>query len=115
MKTLVVFDVDGTLTQTTKLDTELYVEEPDGLPEGSGKRLLDRYDAGRFVVGHTVQPSKRITSRLEGKVFFIDTGMLASHYGGRASALEMRADHFTAVYLDERMAVSESSAGSTSQ
>ena len=26
MKTLVVFDVDGTLTQTTELDTKLYVE-----------------------------------------------------------------------------------------
>ena len=78
-------------------------------------RLLDRYDAGRFVVGHTVQPSKRITSRLEGKVFFIDTGMLASHYGGRAAALEMRADRFTAVYLDTRVALLESNVGSTTQ
>ena len=75
--------------------------------------LLNRYDARRFVVGHTVQPTKRITSRLEGKVFFIDTGMLASHYGGRASALEMRADRFTAVYLDTRAALLESSVGST--
>ncbi len=73
--------------------------------------LLDRYRAARFVVGHTVQASKRITSRLEGKVLFIDTGMLASHYGGRASALEMRAARFTAVYLDTRAALLESSVG----
>ena len=88
-------------------------------PEDEGttriSSLLNRYGAGRFVVGHTVQPSKRIISRLEGKVFFIDTGMLASHYRGRASALEMRADRFTAVYLDERVALSESSVGSTTQ
>ncbi len=88
-------------------------------PEDAGTaqivRLLDRYEAGRFVVGHTIQPSKRITSRLAGKVFFIDTGMLASHYGGRASALEMRADRLTAVYLDERVALLELSVGSTTQ
>ena len=73
--------------------------------------LLNRYKARRFVVGHTVQASKRITSRLDDKVFFIDTGMLASHYGGRASALEMQADRFTAVYLDTRAALLESSVG----
>ena len=65
--------------------------------------LLNRYKARRFVVGHTVQASKRITSRLEGKVLLIDTGMLANHYRGRASALEMWGDRVTAIYPDERV------------
>ena len=72
--------------------------------------VLDRYEAERFVVGHTVQTARRIASRFDGKVFLIDTGMLARHYKGRASALEIRADQFTAVYLDTRVALLELSA-----
>ncbi len=66
--------------------------------------VLDRYEAARFVVGHTVPTTKRITSRLEGKVFLIDTGMLASHYRGRASALEIQGEQLTVIYAEARMA-----------
>jgi hypothetical protein len=49
--------------------------------------LLDRYKASRFVSGHTVQ--KAITSRFGGRLFLIDTGMLAAVYKGQPSALEI--------------------------
>jgi len=54
------------------------------------------------VVGHTVQKVAHIRSRFGGRVFLIDTGMVASSaHAGAASALEIRdAEKFTAVYLD---------------
>jgi hypothetical protein len=65
--------------------------------------LLARYGADRFVVGHTVQNSRGILARFEGRVFLIDTGMLASVYKGRASALEIAAGAATAIYPDQRV------------
>jgi len=65
--------------------------------------LLGSYGAAHFVVGHTPQLDGRIQARFGGKVFLIDTGMLASYYqGGRASALEIQNGKFTAIYLDQR-------------
>jgi hypothetical protein len=65
--------------------------------------LATRYDAKRFVVGHTMPASMRITPRFARRVFLIDTGMLSSYYkGGRPSALEIDGDQVTAVYLDSR-------------
>ena len=88
-------------------------------PEDEGTahivRLLDRYEAARFVVGHTVPTTKRITSRLEGKVFLIDTGMLASRYRGRTSALEIQGEQLTAIYAETRMASLEPRVASTTQ
>jgi len=53
------------------------------------------------VVAHTVQQPTRIRSRFGGKVFLIDTGMLATYWpGGRASALDIRGGKYTAQYLD---------------
>jgi hypothetical protein len=55
-------------------------------------------------VGHTVQPNGSIQSRFNGKVFLIDTGMLTSSYPtGRASALEIQNDSFTAIYIDNKV------------
>ena len=86
-------------------------------PEDEGTadivRLLDRYEAARFVVGHTVPSTKRITSRLDGKVLLIDTGMLASHYRGRASALEIQGEQLTTIYAATRMASVEPGIAST--
>ncbi len=65
--------------------------------------LLAAYHAKAFVVGHTVQPG-RIRTRLDGKVFLIDTGLAqASFPGGRPSALEIVDDRFTALYEGERV------------
>lgn len=65
-------------------------------------RLLAAYQADYFVVGHTPQRDGQIRTRFDGKVFLIDTGMLAGYFpGGRASALDIRGERFTAVYLDQ--------------
>lgn len=64
--------------------------------------LLERYGAERFVTGHTTMVGA-ITSRFDGRVFLIDTGMLSSHYtGGRPSALEIAGETVTAIYPDGR-------------
>ena len=65
-------------------------------------RLLTRHGAERFVVGHSVLRSRRITPRFDAAVFLIDTGMLTSRYGGEPSALGIDAGRITAIYLDER-------------
>jgi hypothetical protein len=66
-------------------------------------QLLEAYDASGFVVGHTPQLAGGIRMRLDGKLFLIDTGMLASYFeGGRPSALEIVDGKFTAIYADRR-------------
>lgn len=65
-------------------------------------RLLAAFDAEHFVVAHTTQAGE-IDVRYGGRVLVIDTGMLDEYYpGGRASALEIVGDRFTAIYPDER-------------
>lgn len=70
------------------------------------------YGAQHYVVAHTVQPSATIWARLDGAVFLIDTGMLGSHYGGRAAALEIDAGRFTAIYPNDRTVLLDKEAGS---
>lgn len=65
-------------------------------------KLLEGLGISQIVVGHTTQADGRIAARFDGKIFLIDTGMLSSHYnGGRASALEIVAGKFTAIYPDQ--------------
>jgi hypothetical protein len=65
--------------------------------------VLSRLKARAMVGGHTVMAGGHIAVRFRGKVFQIDTGMLSSVYaGGRASALEIKDDTFTAIYVDGR-------------
>ena len=76
--------------------------------EGSSQvdKILHEYGATHIAVGHSVQKGGHIRNRFAGKVFLIDTGMLASYYpGGRASALEISCDKgkFTAEYVDEHV------------
>jgi hypothetical protein len=72
-------------------------DDPAGAPFAA---LLERYGATRFVAGHTPQQDGRITVRYGGRVILIDTGMLATVYKGRASALEIDGEKLTAVYAD---------------
>ncbi|PWB77259.1 MAG: hypothetical protein C3F15_03615 [Holophagae bacterium] len=65
-------------------------------------KLLDDLGVARQVVGHWPHPDGRIRSRFAGRVLLIDTGMLASVYGGRASALEIAGGTVTAIYPGER-------------
>jgi len=54
--------------------------------------------AKRIVVGHTVQEGGAITTKCNGKLLLIDTG-ISSYYGSHASALEIsRAGVATAIY-----------------
>ena len=62
--------------------------------------FLTRNKLQRVVVAHTPQQTRRITTRLGGSVILIDTGMLASAYQGRASALEIVGEQLSAIYAD---------------
>ena len=76
-------------------------------PEAEGDAgigaVCERYGVSRVVVGHTPTDARRITSRFGGRVFLIDTGMLARAYQGRPSALELDNGVWTAVYTDQRI------------
>ena len=64
--------------------------------------LLKKYKVTRFVTGHTPQPTGRITVRFNNSVFLIDTGMLDGRFypNGRASALEIKGDAVTPIYIE---------------
>jgi len=75
------------------------------------QKVLAAYDAAHIVVAHTVQKVTHIRSRFGGRAFLIDTGMLSSYWpGGTASALEISAGKFTALYLDSQEVVFDSKA-----
>jgi hypothetical protein len=74
--------------------------DAEGAPLVDG--LLNKYKVKRFVTGHTPQPSGRITVRFNNTVFLIDTGMLDGKFypNGRASALEIKGDVVTPIYVE---------------
>jgi hypothetical protein len=74
--------------------------EPDDQNGGPFAALLGKYGARRFVTGHTPQANRSINMRFGGRAVLIDTGMLASYFKGRASALEIDGDQLTAIYED---------------
>ena len=76
---------------------------PDDPAGGPFAALLEKYNARRFVTGHTPQQSRSITVRFGGRAILIDTGMLTSFYKGRASALEIAGDKLTAFYEDGKI------------
>lgn len=70
--------------------------------------LLERLQARRFVVGHTIpEDASRIRSRFDGRVFLIDTGMLRNYAkDGRPAALEIVGDTYAAIYENGRVVLS---------
>jgi hypothetical protein len=74
-------------------------EEPEGRLKPFVEKTLARFNAQHFVVGHTILDSQRITPRVGNRVLLIDTAMIIEGRGGRASALEIRNETFTAHYL----------------
>ena len=64
--------------------------------------LLQKYKAKRFVTGHTPQPTGRVAARFNNTLFLIDTGMLDGKFypAGRASALEIKGDAVTPIYVE---------------
>ena len=71
--------------------------------------LQRRFGAVRFVVGHTPLKPPRQMGRFGERVFLIDTGISSVYRaeGGRPSALEIRNETYTAVYLDQRTTLHE--------
>jgi hypothetical protein len=65
--------------------------------------LLDALKVSRVVVGHTVTPSRKITTRYAGRVILIDTGMLARAYQGTPAALEISGTTLKAIYPTEEV------------
>lgn len=66
--------------------------------------ILQRMSARAIVIGHTTVLPGKVTPRFGGRVIQIDTGMVAGEFypGGVASALELRGNTATAIYLDRR-------------
>jgi hypothetical protein len=60
--------------------------------------LLDSLKVTRIVVGHSVTPDRKIAARFGGRVYLIDTGMLASTYKGTPGALEIVGGSVKAIY-----------------
>jgi hypothetical protein len=77
-------------------------QEPDPFaPEVAD--ILAKVHARAIVVAHTVTPTRRITTRFDGRVIEVDTGMQPAYVpDGRASALEIRGGEATAIYVDRR-------------
>jgi hypothetical protein len=67
------------------------------------KMLLERYGVTRFVVGHSVTQTRRITPLYANAVFLIDTGMVFAD--GAASALEIQDGRVAAIGPDGRRTV----------
>lgn len=74
--------------------------DDEGAPLMAG--LLTKYKVKRFVTGHTPQPAGRIVPRFNNALFLIDTGMLDGKFypQGRASALEIKGDVVTPIYME---------------
>lgn len=70
------------------------------MPRAKVGGLLEKLGVQRIAVGHTPQRDGRIASRFQGRVFVMDTGMLAEVYKGRPSALEIRGNAVSAIYED---------------
>jgi hypothetical protein len=70
--------------------------------EATLNSVLEKHGVNRVVAGHTVQARARIEGRFGGRVILIDTGMLASHYHGQPSALEITGQEIYAIYADGR-------------
>ena len=73
---------------------------PEEKLEKSLDKMLRRLNVHYIVAAHTVRPKFNVMTRFNNRVFLIDTGMLHSYYGGRASALEIQSGRFTAYYAD---------------
>ena len=72
----------------------------DGATTAKVAAFLDKAGVKRMVVGHTPTKDSRIAARFGGRVFVIDTGMLAAVYKGRPSALEIKGLTVSAIYED---------------
>jgi hypothetical protein len=71
-------------------------EQPEQILGPSLQTMMARLKITTIVAGHSVAPSFEIAQRFDNRVVLIDTGMLKSVFGGKASALEIENGRFTA-------------------
>jgi hypothetical protein len=62
--------------------------------------VLTRLGASRVIEGHTVSATGHVLQRFDGRVWLLDTGMLAPVYKGRASALVFDGGAWSVAYAD---------------
>jgi hypothetical protein len=87
---------------TVHSEGPLWFRGYNGWSEAEGEsrmqELVQTFGVKRIVVAHTPQVTGQIRQRFGGKVFLIDTGMLA----GRPSALEISGDRIRSLYMDRQ-------------
>jgi hypothetical protein len=78
--------------------------EPEETLAPTLETMMMQMRARAIVVGHTVVAPGRIVTRLGGRVIQIDSGMVGGQFfvGGAPSALELKGDTATAIYLDRK-------------
>jgi len=65
--------------------------------------ILSKLRARAIVIAHTVTKPGQVTVRFGGRVILMDTGMNPAYVSdGKASALEIKGDQVTAIYVDRR-------------
>jgi len=90
-------------TETGPLWYRGLANEPEAMFEPTLRAILERVGAKGFVIGHTPVPGAMVT-RFGGRVVQIDSGMLNGTFfsKGVPSALELRDNSLTAIYLGGR-------------
>lgn len=71
-------------------------EQPEQALGPSLNAMMARLKIRGIVAGHTVVPDFEIQQRFDNRIFLTDTGMLASVFDGKASALEIQGGRFSA-------------------
>lgn len=80
-----------------------YAQWPEDVTTVQVTALLHALKVSRIVVAHSPTPHRLIASRYGGRVFVIDTGMLAEYYRGQPAALEIVGERVTAIYADREV------------
>jgi hypothetical protein len=76
-----------------------YAQDPEEKLARGLEKTMSRLKVQHIVAAHTITDSRRITPRVDNRVFLIDTGMVFEEkHQGRASALEIQNGQFTAHY-----------------
>ena len=73
--------------------------------EDTLQAAMEKLGVKRVVIGHAVTPDHQVSTRFDGRVVMVDTGMLSSVYtGGRGSALVVKSGTMSAYYTDQEQA-----------
>jgi hypothetical protein len=69
-------------------------------------QALAAIGAQRVVIGHTPTYGRRVLERFDGRVYEVDTGMLADYYEGSGNALVIEGEHVYVIGQDSAERVS---------